>query len=180
MSHTTNRPQMTRKKARELLPGDYAITSGQIDKILSVERQFSSDGTERVHAEITTFDGYAARADWDGNQEFWCVDTRTNWPTARLIIVFRAHERNLEPAVLALRAGMTRQQVAMEIGTPLLNNAFRTDRWDYVYEVVRGNKVKEHRNLSVYFDANGAVSRIEGNALDYAREQIAASQQTAK
>lgn len=83
-------------------------------------------------------------------------------------------------AVLALRAGMTRQQVAMEIGTPLLNNAFRTDRWDYVYEVVRGNKVKEHRNLSVYFDGNGAVSRIEGNALDYAREQIAASQQTAK
>ena len=62
----------------------------------------------------------------------------------------------------------------------VLNNAFRTDRWDYVYEVVRGNKVKEHRNLSVYFDANGAVSRIEGNALDYAREQIAASQQTAK
>lgn len=95
MSHTTNRPRMTRKKARELLPGDYAITSGQIDKILSVERQFNSDGTERVHAEITTFDGYAARADWDGNQEFWCVDTRTNWPTA--------HERNLEPAVLALR-----------------------------------------------------------------------------
>ena len=83
-------------------------------------------------------------------------------------------------AVLALRAGMTRQQVAMEIGTPLLNNAFRTDRWDYVYEVVRGNKVTEHRNLSVYFDANGAVIRIEGNALDYAREQIAASQQTAQ
>lgn len=103
MNRETNRPQMTRKKARDLLPGDYAITSGQIDKILSVERQFNSDGTERVHAEITTFDGYAARADWDGNQEFWCVDTRTNWPTARLIIVFRAHERNLEPAVLALR-----------------------------------------------------------------------------
>ena len=95
MSHTTNQPQMTRKKARELLPGDYAITSGQIDKILSVERQWGSDGTERVHAEITTFDGYAARADWDGNQEFWCVDTRTNCPTARLIIVFRAHELSL-------------------------------------------------------------------------------------
>lgn len=43
MSHTTNRPQMTRKKARELMPGDYAITSGQIDKILSVERQLNSD-----------------------------------------------------------------------------------------------------------------------------------------
>lgn len=43
MSHEANQPQMIRKKARELLPGDYAITSGQIDKILSVERQFSSD-----------------------------------------------------------------------------------------------------------------------------------------
>ena len=51
MSHEANQPQMTRKKARELLP--------------------------RL--------ADAARADWDGNQEFWCVDTRTNWPTARLI-----------------------------------------------------------------------------------------------
>ena len=83
-------------------------------------------------------------------------------------------------SVLAVKEGMTRQQVEMEIGAPLLRPSFRADRWDYVYEVVRGNKVKEHRNLSVYFDANGAVSRIEGNALDYAREQIAASQQTAK
>ena len=66
MSHGVNQPRMTRKKARELLPGDYAITSGQIDKILSVGRQFNSDGTERVHAEITTFDGYAARADLAG------------------------------------------------------------------------------------------------------------------
>lgn len=31
MNRETNRPQMTRKKARDLLPGDYAITSGQID-----------------------------------------------------------------------------------------------------------------------------------------------------
>jgi len=78
-------------------------------------------------------------------------------------------------SVLALRPGMTRQQVALEIGTPLLNNAFRTDRWDYVYEIVRGGKVKEHRNLSVYFNADDTVSRVEGSALDYAREQAAAT-----
>lgn len=46
MNHTTNQPRMTRKKARELLPGDYAITSGRIDKILSVERQFNSDHSD--------------------------------------------------------------------------------------------------------------------------------------
>ena len=131
MSYMANQPQMTRKKARELLPGDYAITSGQIDKILGVERQFNSDGTERVRAEITTFDGYAARADWDGNQEFWCVDTRVNWPTARLIIVFRAHERNLEPAVLQSQDGPIYWHDAVWLPVAHVNGLTRVDDSDH-------------------------------------------------
>lgn len=73
-------------------------------------------------------------------------------------------------AVLALKTGMTRQQVAMEIGTPLLRPSFRGERWDYIYEVIRGGKTKESRNLSVFFNGDTVV-KIEGNALDYAREQ---------
>ena len=75
-------------------------------------------------------------------------------------------------AVLGVQTGMTRQQVAMELGTPLLRPALRNDHWDYVYEVVKGNKIKEQRNLTVFFDANGTVARVEGDALDYAREQL--------
>lgn len=75
--------------------------------------------------------------------------------------------------VLAVRPGMTRDQVQLEIGRPLLNPAFRQDRWNYVYEIVRGGKVKESRSLNVYFDGE-TVSRVEGDALDYAREQTAA------
>lgn len=80
-------------------------------------------------------------------------------------------------AVLAVKTGMSRQQVAMEIGMPLLRPSFRQDRWDYFYQVTRGGKVKESRTLAVFFDANGLVSRVEGDALDYARQEIANKQQ---
>ncbi|MDO4433912.1 MAG: outer membrane protein assembly factor BamE [Alysiella sp.] len=74
--------------------------------------------------------------------------------------------------VLALREGMSREQVQMEIGTPLLNPLFRQNRWDYTYEIVHGGKVKESRHLVVHFNSNNTVSRIEGNALDYARQTV--------
>lgn len=83
----------------------------------------------------------------------------------------------LEPSqVLALREGMTREQVKMEIGSPLLSSSFRSNRWDYVYELVRGGKMQENRSLTVYFD-NDRVVKIEGSALDYAREQQQMMQQ---
>lgn len=72
--------------------------------------------------------------------------------------------------VLSLQEGMTREQVLMEIGAPILRPSFRNDQWTYIYEVVRGNKIKESRTLTVYFQGD-TVTRIEGDALDYAREQ---------
>ena len=36
--------------------------------------------------------------------------------------------------------------------------------------MIRGGKTKESRNLSVFFNGDTVV-KIEGNALDYAREQ---------
>lgn len=78
--------------------------------------------------------------------------------------------------VLALQTGMTRTQVQMEIGTPLLNPFFRQNRWDYLYKIVRGGQVQENRYLTVHFHGD-TVSRIEGTALDYAREQVAQTSQ---
>lgn len=83
----------------------------------------------------------------------------------------------LEPqAVLSIEQGMTREQVQLFIGAPLLRPSFRDTQWDYNYEILRGGKVKESRNLTVYFQGN-VVSRVEGSALDYAREQIAQQNQ---
>ncbi|MDO5059019.1 MAG: outer membrane protein assembly factor BamE [Neisseria sp.] len=80
-------------------------------------------------------------------------------------------------AVLSLQAGMSRDQVQLLLGTPLLRDPFHTDRWDYTYEVSRNGVVEksESRNLTLYFE-NDLLARAEGNALEYAREQYAREQ----
>lgn len=72
-------------------------------------------------------------------------------------------------AVSALQTGMTRQQVQMLLGTPLLADPFHADRWDYVYVITRNGKVKQQSSLTVYFDGDN-VRKIEGDALQVARE----------
>lgn len=39
-----------------------------------------------------------------------------------------------------LRVGMTKDQVRFIMGTPLLNDAFHANRWDYVYRLVRADR----------------------------------------
>ena len=63
-----------------------------------------------------------------------------------------------------LRPGLTRDQVRFVLGTPMLVDMFRTDRWDYVYRLQKGrtNEV-ETRRFSVFFDADGKLARVSGD-----------------
>jgi outer membrane protein assembly factor BamE len=61
-----------------------------------------------------------------------------------------------------LRVGMTRSQVRFALGTPLLVDPFRTDRWDYVFTFERGGKVIERRHITVIFDQE-RLARVEGD-----------------
>ncbi|MDO4696439.1 MAG: outer membrane protein assembly factor BamE [Neisseria sp.] len=76
-------------------------------------------------------------------------------------------------AVLSLQSGMSRDQVQLLLGTPLLRDPFHAGRWDYTYEVRRNGvaEEKETRNLTLYFQ-NDILVRAEGNAVEYAREQL--------
>ncbi|QLB19033.1 outer membrane protein assembly factor BamE [Mannheimia granulomatis] len=60
-----------------------------------------------------------------------------------------------------LRVGMTSEQVEYLLGTPMLKNIFDTHRWDYVFIKREGYKEPEQRNLFVYFDTKGLVSKID-------------------
>lgn len=64
--------------------------------------------------------------------------------------------------VSQLRKGMTREQVRYVLGSPLLVDAFRNDRWDYVYRFAPGKGEPEQRSISVYFE-NDVLSRVEAN-----------------
>ncbi|HHW7567387.1 TPA: outer membrane protein assembly factor BamE [Mannheimia haemolytica] len=63
--------------------------------------------------------------------------------------------------IAQLKVGMTAEQVEYLLGTPMLKNIFETHRWDYVFIKREGYKEPEQRNLFVYFDAKGLVSKID-------------------
>jgi outer membrane protein assembly factor BamE len=64
--------------------------------------------------------------------------------------------------IAKLRPGMTRSQVRFALGTPLMVDPFREDRWDYVYLHVKQGAVTEQRRIVVLFKDDKLV-RIAGD-----------------
>lgn len=60
-----------------------------------------------------------------------------------------------------LHTGMDKQQVVFLMGTPLLNDPFHKDRWDYVYLLRNGKgEVSKRRRVTLYFSGD-TLARIE-------------------
>lgn len=73
----------------------------------------------------------------------------------------------LDPqAISHLQTGMSREQVQMLLGTPLLKDPFHANRWDYLFAVTRNGVMKENKALTVYFDNQGQLVRVEGTAIE--------------
>ena len=54
--------------------------------------------------------------------------------------------------VSQLQRGMSKEQVAALLGNPLLQDNFRSNRWDYVYYNLRGKEVSSKKqNLTLFF-----------------------------
>jgi len=64
--------------------------------------------------------------------------------------------------VSKLKPGMTRSQVRFALGTPLVVDLFRTDRWDYVYVYQKRGVITEYRKLAVFFE-DDKLLRVEGD-----------------
>ncbi len=55
----------------------------------------------------------------------------------------------------AVQVGMTRSQVRFLLGTPVVEDTFHRDRWDYIYYFRQGRKrVVDRSWLIVYFDGD--------------------------
>jgi outer membrane protein assembly factor BamE len=71
----------------------------------------------------------------------------------------------IEQASLSkLKPGMTRAQVRFVLGTPLVVDVFRNDRWDYVYLLRRQGEAPQQRRVTVIFDGD-LLARIEGDVV---------------
>lgn len=66
--------------------------------------------------------------------------------------------------VAKLRPGMSRDQVRFALGTPLVNDMFHTDRWDYVYRFQPGRGDVQLRRLVVFFE-EGKLARVGGDVV---------------
>jgi outer membrane protein assembly factor BamE len=66
--------------------------------------------------------------------------------------------------VAKLKPGMSRSQVRFALGTPLIVDPFRTDRWDYVYMLHRQGSLVEQRQVTVVFKGD-VLERIEGDVV---------------
>ena len=65
--------------------------------------------------------------------------------------------------IARVEPGMTRSQVRFALGTPLVVDPFRGDRWDYVYLHMKQGAVTEQRRIVVVFK-DDKLARIEGDA----------------
>ncbi|MDO8535304.1 MAG: outer membrane protein assembly factor BamE [Xanthobacteraceae bacterium] len=63
-----------------------------------------------------------------------------------------------------LKAGMTRAQVRYVLGSPLVVDPFRTDRWDYVYTYQKQGKETLRRHITIIFDGDKLL-HIEGDVV---------------
>ena len=66
--------------------------------------------------------------------------------------------------VAQLKPGMSKEQVRLALGTPLLTDIFHADRWDYVYWYERAGAKPEQRKLTVFFE-DGKLTRLDGDVV---------------
>ncbi|MGP1717706.1 MAG: L,D-transpeptidase Cds6 family protein [Methylophilus sp.] len=66
--------------------------------------------------------------------------------------------------LLQLRPGMTRTQVRYIMGTPLIVDSFRDNRWDYFYELRKQGSVVEKRRVILDFDKDSLLA-VRGDVI---------------
>ena len=64
-----------------------------------------------------------------------------------------------------VKVGMTQQQVITLLGTPLVNDPFHQNRWDYIYRFTQEGKLVDSKRLTLYF-VNDSLTRIDNASPD--------------
>ena len=80
--------------------------------------------------------------------------------------------------LLQLRPGMTKSQVRFIMGTPLIQDSFHGNRWDYVYQMREGGKIKEQRRVILDFE-NELLKTVRGDVVAAGSDASKASESDA-
>jgi outer membrane protein assembly factor BamE len=66
--------------------------------------------------------------------------------------------------LLQLRPGMTKSQVRFIMGSPLIQDSFHGNRWDYAYQLRENGKLKEQRRVILDFE-NDVLKTVRGDVV---------------
>ncbi len=66
--------------------------------------------------------------------------------------------------LLKLRPGMTKKQARYIMGTPLIEDSFHTDRWDYFYQLRKEGKIISQRRVILDFEQD-LLARVRGDVV---------------
>ncbi|WP_340615647.1 outer membrane protein assembly factor BamE [Xenorhabdus entomophaga] len=64
-------------------------------------------------------------------------------------------------AVSKIQKGMTQQQVAYTLGTPMLTDPFGSQTWYYIFRQQPGHEKATQETLTLTFDGKGALTDIK-------------------
>jgi outer membrane protein assembly factor BamE len=88
----------------------------------------------------------------------------TNWDEFSLVHSPDIEQGNIvtPEMVTLLEPGMSKRQVRFALGSPMLNDVFHEQRWDYLLSIKRRNEPLEIKQFSVYFDGD-RLARYTGD-----------------
>ncbi len=66
--------------------------------------------------------------------------------------------------VSKLKQGMTKSEVKILLGTPLLADPFHADRWDYIFWSRKGHSKPEEKRFTVLFKED-KLAKVEGDVI---------------
>ncbi|ENR5392211.1 TPA: outer membrane protein assembly factor BamE [Providencia rettgeri] len=78
--------------------------------------------------------------------------------------------------VAKIQKGMTQQQVAYTLGTPMLSDPFGTQTWYYVFRQELGHDPVQQETLTLVFDRNGILTDIKNEKNLAAQESMEAAE----
>ncbi|MEC5344350.1 outer membrane protein assembly factor BamE [Brenneria populi] len=63
--------------------------------------------------------------------------------------------------VAKIHTGMTKQQVAYTLGTPMMQDPFSSNTWFYVFRQQPGHESVKQQTLTLTFSAEGVLTHID-------------------
>jgi outer membrane protein assembly factor BamE len=66
-----------------------------------------------------------------------------------------------------IKVGMSKQQVTSVLGSPLVNDVFHANRWDYIYRFEEKTKLVEEQRYTLFFEGD-FVKRIDDSQAEIA------------